>query len=305
MQRALITGASGFIGSHCLPILEAKANEVHATDLTRKRNKFDRNTTWHQVDLMEPDQIYQLLSKIKPTHLLHLAWHLPTGSQVNSFKNYDWVKVGIELVQAFAQFGGKRIVVAGSCAEYDWRYAFCSEKLTPLNPGNPYGVCKNALHLILDSFCRQRKIGFAWGRIFFTYGPRENPKRLVASVIRSLLKGTSAKCTHGHQMRDFLYVKDVADALVSLLASNVQGPVNVASGHPISLKEIIFAIRDLMKVEHDLIELGAIPAALNEPPLLVGDNTRLRKEVMWQPQFNLDRGLTDTIEWWKKNTIDK
>jgi nucleoside-diphosphate-sugar epimerase len=138
----------------------------------------------------------------------------------------------------------------------------------------------------------------AWGRIFFLYGPHEHPDRLVSSVIRSILAGQPARTSHGEQIRDYLYAGDVADAFVRLLESDVTGPINVASGQPIALKDIVTRIGSLMG-RPDLIHLGAIPAAATDTPKVVADTARLRSALGWTPAHDLDRGLTDTINWWR------
>jgi nucleoside-diphosphate-sugar epimerase len=83
-----------------------------------------------------------------------------------------------------------------------------------------------------------------------------------------------------------------------LLESDVTGPINVASGQAIALKDIVTRIGDLMG-RPDLIQLGAIPAAATDTPLVVADTTRLRSALGWTPSYDLDRGLTDTISWWR------
>jgi nucleoside-diphosphate-sugar epimerase len=138
----------------------------------------------------------------------------------------------------------------------------------------------------------------AWGRLFFLYGPHEYEERLVASIIRSILQDHPALCSHGEQVRDFLYIEDAADALAALLDSDVTGPVNIASGVPLRLSELIQEIAAQLG-RPDLIRLGARPTAPNEPSLLVADVGRLRDEVRWAPQYELTRGLNETINWWK------
>lgn len=152
---------------------------------------------------------------------------------------------------------------------------------------------------MLQSYAKLTNLSSAWGRIFLPYGPYEYVDRLVASVICSLLKGEPARCSHGRQMRDFLYAQDVADAFVALLESDVTGPVNIGSGQPIAIKDIVYKIGEQIK-RSNLIQLGAIPEATNDTPLLVADVTRLSQEVRWFPKFDLDTGLEQTIIWWEK-----
>lgn len=300
MKRVLITGASGFIGSHCLEQLQKTAYQLHATEWDPMiRHRFDK-VTWHRVDLLKGDQVEEMIRNVRPTHLLHLAWHVETGMQLNSTENLKWINASINLLEAFQKNGGRRIVVSGSCAEYDWKHAFLSERSTPLLSGSLYGSSKHALQSILDAYCRETGLSYAWGRLFFTYGPGENSNRLVASVICSLLSKKEKLCSHGNQVRDYLYVKDVADVLVSLLASPVEGPINIASGEPVQLKNIILRIADLIGETQHLIRLGGLPNPKNEPRAIVADVERLRRELDWRPSYELDVGLMETIAWWKQ-----
>ncbi len=188
--------------------------------------------------------------------------------------------------------------MAGTCAEYDWNYGYCTETVTPCRPATPYGVCKNALQDVLRAYSAEAKLSSAWGRIFFLYGPQESPARLVASVAKALLSGEVARCSHGRQLRDFMHVEDVAAAFVHLLDSPVEGAVNISSGHPLSLREVVMAVAEPLGAS-DLVQLGAIPASDNDPPLLVGNNRRLLQEVGWQPHYTLHSGIAQTINWWK------
>lgn len=301
MRRVLITGAGGFIGRHCLPPLLSKGYEIHAAD-ARGTAENTRDVCWHQVDLLDSSETRRLLDEVRPTHLLHFAWVTTPGEYWTTRDNLAWLRASLDLIQEFEERGGNRVVVAGTCAEYDWRYGYCSEKVTPLAPATLYGACKHSLQVAVESFAEQSGLSAAWGRIFLLYGPHEHPRRLISSVIISLLNGQPALCSHGNQVRDFLYVKDVADAFVALLASGVTGPVNIASGCPVVLKDVISEVgRKIGRKE--LIQLGAVPVSSHDPDLLVADVKRLTNEVGWMPSYDLDAGLQQTIDWWKEHSI--
>jgi len=299
MKKVLVTGARGFIGRHCLPILLTRGYNVHAAD-SRGSVENVPDVRWHQVNLFDSLEIRRLMGEVRPTHLLHFAWFTTPGEYWTARENLDWVRASLDLLQAFEELGGERVVMAGTCAEYDWRYGYCSEQITPLGPATLYGTCKHSLQILLASFARQTGLSAAWGRIFFLYGPHEHPSRMISSVIISLLKGEPARCSHGNQIRDFLYVEDVADAFVALLESSVTGPVNVASGYPVVLKDVICKVGGKLG-RSDLIQLGILPVPANEPQLLVADVSRLTNEIRWLPKYNLDRGLDKTIDWWKRS----
>lgn len=301
MKIVLLTGANGFIGRHCIQPLLSNGAEVHAVDI-RIPNEKKEDVKWHQVDLLDSEQVLKLMANVKPTHLLHCAWFTEPSKYWTSLENIWWVQTSLGLLHAFALYGGQRVVMAGTCAEYDWRYGYCSEMLTPLAPASLYGICKHSLQLMLMAFSKQAGLSAAWGRLFFLYGPYEHPYRLISSVVCALLRGEPARCSHGNQIRDFLYVQDVADAFVALLESGVSGTVNIASGCPIVIKEVIYQIAGKLG-RRDLIQLGALPNDENEPNLLMADVSRLSNEVDWQPKYNLDTGLEQTIDWWKKHLV--
>ncbi len=297
MRRLLVTGATGCVGRQIVPLLLGRGWDVHAVtlghappDLTGPR--------WHEADLLVSGEARRVVLEAQPDALLHLAWSIVPGRWATALDNLDWVTASLALGRAFREEGGHRMVVAGSCLEYDWAFGLCSERLTPCRPHTLYGTAKHALHLLLDAYAQQSGLALAWGRIFFLYGPWEHPDRLVGSVIRSLLRGDRARCSHGRQIRDYLYAGDVASALVALLESDVTGAVNIASGQPITLREIATRAGRLLGQE-DRIDFGAIPPAPTDTPVVMADVTRLTREVSWHPRVTLDEGLERTIEWWR------
>ena len=174
-KKVLVTGATGFIGSHCLSFLVKNGFQVYGVSSKNVR-ELRPDIQWRKVNLFDPLQVKELICEIRPSHLLHLAWYLVPGKYSRSADNLFWVKSSIDLFHQFAESGGKRITIAGTCFEYDWAYGFCSEFLTPIKPDTLYGTCKAALFDILHKFSENYDLSTACGRIFFIYGPREHPK---------------------------------------------------------------------------------------------------------------------------------
>lgn len=299
MKRVLLTGATGFIGRNAIAPLLMKGYEVHA--VSSKPVIETQDIRWYKANLLDGMQMESLMDVVRPTHLLHFSWYAEPGKFWKSPENFHWLEASIALLRQFRESGGQRVVMAGTCAEYDWNYGYCSEAITPCRPATPYGVCKNALYEILCSYSEQENLSSAWGRIFFIYGPEEHPDRLVSSVINALLRGESARCTHGNQLRDFMHVEDVAAAFVAILDSEVEGAVNIASGQPVSLREVVFTIADYLDAR-GRIYMGAINASANDPPLLVGNGRRLLEDVGWSPNYSLDSGLIKTVDWWRRRS---
>jgi nucleoside-diphosphate-sugar epimerase len=255
------------------------------------------NICWHQLDLLQPGCAAELLRQLRPDYALHLAWYAIPGKFWEARENLDWVQASIEFLCAFADQGGKRIVAAGTCAEYNSSAGECVENVTPLLPATLYGACKHAVERILHAFSRQTHMSSAWGRIFYLYGPHEPPVRLVAYVINSLLRGEPALCSEGRQILDFIHVEDAASAFVALLESEVQGPVNVGSGRPVAVRDVLQEIgRQLGRSE--LIHFGARPET-SEPERFWANTQRLNREVGWAPRYDLPSGIAQTIEWWR------
>jgi nucleoside-diphosphate-sugar epimerase len=261
--------------------------------------KADSSIVWHQADLLDGLSGARLMDDLRPTHLLHLAWYVVPGKLISSDLNFDWVSSSVELLRLFQRQGGRRVVMSGSSYEYDWSYGYCHETRTPTVPNTVYGACKHALEVMVQAFCRAHGLSYAWPRVFFLYGPNEHRERLVPSVIRSVLQGQEARCSHGRQIRDYLHVQDAAEAIVSILDSGIEGPVNIGSGTAVTLREMILTIGRALGRE-DLLKLGAIPSRANDAPLVVADIERLLKEVKWQPRLSMEEGLNHTIEWWRQ-----
>ncbi len=300
MSRVLVTGASGFIGQHCLPLLASKSHEVHAVSRQNHPRLARPGLTWHQADLLRPGCAAELIPRVRPDRLLHLAWYAEPGKFWEARENFDWVRASLELFSAFADRGGKRVVAAGTCAEYDGSFGECSEGMTPLLPASFYGTCKHALQKILESSSRPLGLSSAWGRIFFLYGPYEHPSKLVSYVIHSLLRGEPALCSDGNRTLDFLHVEDVASAFVALLECDVHGPVNIGSGVPVTVREVLEEIGQQLG-QLDLIRFGARESS-PQPQRCWANTERLVKEVGWVPRYSLARGIQQTIEWWQSST---
>ena len=302
VQRVLITGASGFLGSHCLAPLLARGFDVVA--LHRERAPVDvPGVRWVHGDVMDRTQMRRILDEHRPQGLLHLAWFVEPGKLIADPSNIAWTAARLDLIRAFREAGGERCVVSGSCYEYDWRYGYCVEDVTPCEPDTLYGAAKDALRRAFLAYCSVSGLSGAWGRAFFMYGPRENPRRLVSSMILSLLRGQQAKSSHGLQVRDYLHIQDVADGMVALLASEAKGAYNIAAGSAVTIRDIVELLGRITG-RSDLLQIGALPARANDAPLVLGDTRRAASEIGWTPKLDLEAGLSATVDWWRTHLQD-
>ena len=297
-MRVLLTGASGFVGRPVMRLLIDAGHEVHAVS---SRAPASASATWHHADLLQRDQGQRLIDAVRPEGLVHLAWFATPPDYWQSPANLAWAVASADLFNAFHRAGGRRIVAAGTCAEYDWRYGYCVERLTPLAPATPYGRAKADAGAALESCAAGAGLSAAWARLFFLFGPHDHDARLVPSLVRNLRAGKPAQCRSGSLIRDFLHVDDAAAAIVALLESGVTGPVNIASGVPTAVATVARAVAERLG-RSELLELS--PG--DDPhPLVVGSVLRLHKEVGWSPARDVETSLDMAVDWWIANVTAK
>lgn len=292
-MRALLTGATGFVGRHTLDALLSKGVEVVAATRDPDMPKRD-GVRWVAADLTDPKSAQALVREAKATHLVHLGWRAVHGDVSNSLENIDWLRHSLALARDFIDAGGVRITGCGSCFEYDWSGGICREDSTPLLPTTVYGSAKHALHIALEGLARQANVTLGWGRVFFVYGHDEHPNRLVAAVVSALLDGRLAETSHGRQIRDYLHVDDVAAGLAALTASDANGAFNIAGGGTTTLKDIIQEAAHQIG-RPDLVRLGARAAQAFEPPIIVGDPAKAKAVLGFEAKIDLASGMAQTI----------
>jgi len=300
-MKVLITGASGFVGSHVARLLVAEGCEVHvlvreSSNRWRIQDILPSMYLW-QSDLVAFENVNTYLQEIKPELCIHLAWYAVPGKYLNSQENLDSIQASINLLSQLAELGCKRFVGIGTCFEYDLSLGYLSES-SLTKPITLYAATKVALSTILQQFAQITEMEVAWIRLFYQYGPMEDERRLIPGIISSLLRDEVVKTTKGEQIRDFLHIEDVASAIWAVAKSNVSGVVNVGSGQPVTVGQIALELGNLLG-KPDLIHLGALPYRPNDPMFICANNELLRRKTDWTQKYNLTTGLKNTIEWYK------
>jgi nucleoside-diphosphate-sugar epimerase len=295
----LLTGGSGFVGSQVARALLDLGHEVRATlrpgSASAAAAEIADRIEWVTTDLFEaaPEELESLARGCDLG--VHLAWYAVPGQYLASTENLRCVTGSLRLLEALASQGCRRALFVGSCFEYDFDAGWLAET-GPVRPQSLYAASKLATFHIGEQLARSLGLEFAWARLFYLYGPFEDRRRLVPAVIGSLLRGERVDVTRGTQVRDFLHVADAGAALASIALSPLTGAVNVGSGQPVTVRQMVAAIESLVG-RRDLVHFGARPENPTDPPFVCADVRKLATATNWSPRFDLESGLRQTIEW--------
>jgi len=288
-KKIMITGATGLIGKESIKPLQEAGFDIFAFAHNDKP-AFD-GVDWIDCDLFDAYSIKKAFDSVKPQYLLHFAW-AAKGDYLISNINFDFLKASLDLLKHFKENGGQRAVFAGTCFEYEFKDSPIKET-DNLKPETVYAKCKNHLRQLSQLYCLQNNISFGWGRIFYAYGIGEYAKRLTAHIVHNLKNNQEVVINNGSLLRDYIFSKDIAGAFVKFLDGNIQGAVNICKGQTISLADFaaVFA-KKLDKLQY----LTILNKSNNDPLIIVGDNTRLTKEVGYNIQYDYERAADEILQ---------
>jgi nucleoside-diphosphate-sugar epimerase len=309
--RVLVTGASGFVGSHVVDRLLDDGAEVFAVTSSVSSAEPRRlagvldDIVLLKANLTDPPSLADVVTRARPELVLHLAAFTHVGK---SFIRIDEnIQTNIQgTVNLLLALKGdfERLVYMSSGDVYgDAPVPFTEDG--PVRPASPYATAKYAA----ERFCRMYHDAYGWPivclRPFNIYGPRQSADRIIPELILSALHGRDLKMTQGHQTREFTYVQEAADVLIqSLVRPGVVGEViNIGRGEEVAIRHVASTVLGLMGNPVRAL-FGELEERPNEIPRLFGDSSKARALLDWSPRLTLEEGLTSTIEWFRANDTE-
>lgn len=290
--KVLVTGASGFIGPHLVHALCRSGAEVHALS-RRKMVPAGTCPRWWQDDLSNPNAASSTIHRIQPHVVFHLAGYAVGGRDaalvLPTF--HSNLETTVNILAAVNESSCKRIVLAGSLEEPDTGDGL-------FVPSSPYAAAKWASSAYGRMFHELYKTPVVIARIFMTYGPGEpNKKKLIPYVINSFLQNRPPELSSGIRRVDWIFVEDVVQGLIqAALRPDINGcTVDLGSGHLLSVREVVQRISEVMNSEVQP-RFGATPDRPMEQER-AAYLTESRRMLDWCPQYSLEQGLRQTVQW--------
>ena len=286
-NRVFLTGCTGEIGSRVAILLLKAGYEVHGVRRSKSCAINHQNHSCKNLDLLDR-AVDSGLKEIQPQILVHTAWFTKPNEFWQSNQNDNWLTASKRLISEFVEIGGEYLVVTGSCAEYSWTLSEALSENSLEKPSSKYGQAK----LALLNWLRLQELPFLWTRTFFQFGMNEPAGRLIPSLIDSFSTEREFVIRSGNDVRDFVFVEDVARVLALLISQREKGLINIGTGVSTEVAKLskltaeLFGRSDLLRFE---LNQGTRTSVVSNPKKLnsmIGD-------FRWSP---IETALIASIE---------
>jgi UDP-glucose 4-epimerase len=298
LERIAVSGATGFIGRHLVErLVGARVRPVLLARVPRPAAFPDNAAEWVELDLLDSGAIDSVLERERPRTLFHLAGTRGGREPDNAAAASTSLNVvaTAHLLEAATRVGVSRIVILGSAEEYGQQAGPLGEDRA-LQPVTAYGISKAAATRLAQVMHAEAGCPVVVLRPFTVYGPGQPPDMFVASAIAAAQSGVAFEMSAGEQRRDLVFVEDVVDAL--LIAARTPGlegqVINVGTGQAHRLRDVAARIWEITGSKAPL-RVGARAAAAEQLHDTWADTRLARRLLGWEPRFDLDHGLMETI----------
>jgi dTDP-6-deoxy-L-talose 4-dehydrogenase (NAD+) len=295
-MKILVTGANGFIGSAFCTLALGNGHEV--AGLVRREtvagnNQGTNGSMTCLVGKLEAPP-WDAIQAFAPEVCLHAAWLTTPDVYLQAPENELYFKWSLAFLRQLAQIGVHYFAVLGTCLEYEPGPAPRLEDRTRLAPTTSYAQWKNSLRLALEDELITAGATLGWGRVFYPYGVGEHPRRLCSSIIHALSRGEPIVLKTPHSTKDYIYIEDLAQALLLLIERRFAGPTNLGTGQGVTVVQLARALAELVG-RPDLVSLAEAQQTPDPFACVVADTSRLRS-LGWKPQVSLHAGLRRLLE---------
>lgn len=294
-DTVLVTGASGFIGSHLCRSLLAAGAEVHGVCRTVPADGV-AGVRWWPFDMGDSTAVLKVVADLKPQLVFHLASHVSGDRRLEAVLptlQSNLVST-VNLLTAVTQIGCRRIVLAGSLEEPDANEGSAI-------PASPYAAAKFASSAYTGMFRELYGTPAVVARIFMVYGPGQRDlRKLVPHVILSLLRNEGPALSSGTRPVDWIYVEDVVEGLLAAATAPdaIGQTVDLGSGAFTSVRDIALQLSKIIGSPAQP-EFGKVPERPMERVRLA-DVAKARRVLNWKPSVSIDEGLRRTVAWYSE-----
>ena len=268
----LLTGATGFVGRQVLRELVARNFRVRVVVRKGKQEQIGQSIAIEKMvatsDMWSETAAWWSETCRGVDIVIHIAWYAEPGKYLHSPMNRDCLEGTLRLAQGAIDAKVRRFVGIGTCFEYDLSIGRLSVT-TPLRPATPYAAAKVEAFNALSQLLPQHGVAFAWCRLFYLYGEGEDERRLMPFLRGKLQAGEAAELTSGQQIRDYLDVRDAGRMIADAALGAAQGPINICSGIPVTIRQLAEQIADEYG-RRDLLRFGVRPDNPVDPPCVIG-----------------------------------